>query len=68
MCEVKILAALSGDPNMIHACEQGYDFHSFSASMMMGITYEEFLEKKSEKYYKDQRQYAKSVTFNGGLW
>lgn len=67
-CEVKILAALSGDPNMIHACEQGYDFHSFSASMMMGITYEEFLEKKSEKYYKDQRQYAKSVTFNGGLW
>lgn len=62
-CEVKILAALSGDPNMIHACEQGYDFHSFSASMMMGIEYEEFLEKKHEKYYKDQRQFAKAVTF-----
>ena len=62
-CEVKILAALSGDPNMIYACEQGYDFHSFSASMMMDITYEEFLERKHEKYYKDQRQFAKAVTF-----
>ena len=79
-CEVKILAALSGDVNMILACERGYDFHSFSASMMIGITYEEFLEKKEqeelfakqcekegrkkpEQYYKNQRQFAKAVTF-----
>lgn len=62
-CEVKILAALSGDPQMIHACEQGYDFHSFSASLMMGIPYEEFLAKKHIKEYKDQRQFAKAVTF-----
>lgn len=48
---------------MIYACEQGYDFHSFSASMMMGISYEEFLANKHLKKYKDQRQFAKSVTF-----
>lgn len=52
---------------MIYACEQGYDFHSFSASMMMGITYDEFLSKKHIKEYKDQRQFAKAVTFIGGL-
>lgn len=63
-CEVKILAALSGDENMILACERGYDFHSFSASMMMGISYEEFLSKKHVPEYKLQRQFAKSVTFN----
>lgn len=63
-CEVKILAALSGDENMILACERGYDFHSFSASMMMDIPYEDFLEKKHIKEYKLQRQFAKSVTFN----
>lgn len=62
-CEVKILAALSGDANMIYACEQGYDFHSFSASMMMGIPYDEFLSKKHLKEYKDKRQFAKAVTF-----
>ncbi len=64
-CEVKILAALSGDENMIYACEQGYDFHSFSASLMMGISYEEFLRNKHIKEFKDQRQYAKTV--GGGL-
>lgn len=64
MCEVKILAALSGDPNMILACERGYDFHSFSASMMMGISYEEFIENKSKPEYKEKRQFAKAVTFN----
>jgi len=67
-CEVKILAALSGDENMIYACERGYDFHSFSASMMMGITYEEFIEKKKEPKYKEARQFSKAVTFNGGFY
>lgn len=62
-CEVKILAALSGDPNMIYACEQGYDFHSFSASLMMGIEYEEFLANKKVPSYSDMRQFAKAVTF-----
>lgn len=49
---------------MILACERGYDFHSFSASMMMGIEYEDFLSKKHIAEYKLQRQFAKSVTFN----
>ena len=49
---------------MIYACERGHDFHSFSASMMMGITYEEFISKKHIPEYKDMRQHAKAITFN----
>jgi len=67
MCEVKILAALSGDENMIHACENGYDFHSFSASLMMGMEYEDFLARKGEPDMKRARQNAKATTFNGGF-
>jgi DNA polymerase-1 len=68
-CEVKILAALSGDKNMIYACEQGYDFHTFTASMIEGVGYIEFhamVEDESHprhKWAKERRQFAKAVTF-----
>lgn len=68
-CEVKILAALSGDPNMVHACEQGYDFHTFSASMIHDIDYHDFKavlddeDHPDYKKYKGWRQDAKAVTF-----
>lgn len=69
-CEVKILAALSGDPMMIQACRDKLDFHSFTASMMYGIPYDELVavlddeEHVLYKQYKDLRQGAKAVTFN----
>ena len=62
-CEVKVLAAICRDPNMIHACVNNYDFHSFSAAMIMGIPYEEFLARKGEPEFKKARQDAKAVTF-----
>lgn len=60
---------------MIYACERGYDFHSFSASMIMNIEYEDFIaiyhdgneDHPEYKYYKGKRQFAKAVTFNGGF-
>lgn len=66
-CEVKILAALCKDPAMVYACEQGYDFHTFSASMIHDIDYHEFHKVKEDKthplhkQYKEWRQNAKAV-------
>lgn len=62
--EVKILAALCKDPSMRKAIEDGLDFHSFSASSMLGVPYKEFVEvlKSGEgraKEYKLFRQVAK---------
>lgn len=69
-CEVKILAALSGDEKMIEACRKGLDFHSFTTSLMYGIPYEELVEAVDDekhpnhKLYKGYRQGAKAVTFD----
>lgn len=63
--EVKILGAICKDKNMLKAIAKGLDFHSFSASAMMGVPYEEFihiLEDDShplKKEYKRMRQIAK---------
>lgn len=68
--EVKIAAALAKDANMLKAIEEGRDFHSSSAALMMGISYEEFVhyveDKKHEKHKwaKHWRQVAKILTFS----
>lgn len=68
--EVKILGAICKDKNMLRAISEGLDFHSFSASAMMGVPYEEFihvLEDDSnplKKEYKRMRQIAKVLTFS----
>lgn len=68
--EVKILGALSRDPALLKAIENGYDFHSFSGSQMIGVPYEEFmaiLEEKGhprQKEFKQTRQSAKALTLN----
>lgn len=67
--EVKILGALSRDPALLRAIALGYDFHSFSASQMIGVPYEDFMgilaEKGNpkQKEYKNTRQSAKALTF-----
>lgn len=67
--ECKILAALSKDEAMLNAVAKGYDFHSFSASQMIGVPYEEFISILAEKghprakEYKQTRQSAKALTF-----
>lgn len=66
--EVKVLGALSGDKALLKAIELRYDFHSFSASQMIGVPYEEFMavlgDKSSplSKTYKQTRQSAKALT------
>lgn len=68
--EVKVLANISKEPAMLKAIADGLDFHSFSASMMLGIPYDEFVavlaDKKNPlfKTYKEHRQIAKILTFS----
>lgn len=68
--EVKVLGALCKDENLLKAISEGLDFHSFSASKMRGIDYDEFIhtiEDKTNanyKLYKAYRQEAKVLTFS----
>ncbi len=68
--EVKIVAALCKDPAMLQAVREGRDFHSSSASLMLGISYQEFLDVLGDKTnpkaaeYKHWRQVAKILTFS----
>jgi DNA polymerase-1 len=63
--EVKILSAVSKEPTMLRAIQDGLDFHTFSASSMRGIPYDEMMgvlsDEKHEKYreYKELRQLSK---------
>ena len=67
--EVKVLGALCRDPKLLQAIHEGKDFHSFSASAMYGIPYEDFVGILSDekhplyKDYKQKRQAAKNLTF-----
>lgn len=66
--EVKILGALSKDSTLLKAIADGLDFHSFSASQMVGVPYNEFIEVLAAggdlaKSYKGLRQSAKALTF-----
>lgn len=65
--EVKVLANLAKEPAMLKAIEDGLDFHSFSASSMQGIPYDEFVATLADKSnplskrYKELRQIAKTL-------
>jgi len=68
--EVKVLANISKEPAMLKAIAEGLDFHSFSASAMRKIPYEEIIAVLSDsshpKYreYKELRQLSKTLTFS----
>jgi DNA polymerase-1 len=53
--ELRIVAAISGDPNMCEAFRQGKDIHTATAAKVYGIPEEEVT--------KEQRYKAKSVNF-----
>lgn len=53
--ELRILAEASGDESFIKAFKQGKDFHSLTASQMMGLSF--------DKISKKQRTIAKTINF-----
>lgn len=68
-CEVKVLAALCKDEKMLESITQGLDFHSYTASLMYHIPYDELVQAVDDedhvnhKEYKGYRKNAKAVTF-----
>lgn len=68
--EVKVLGAISRDPMLLKAIAEGMDFHSFSASQMMGVEYDFFVGIVGDdthpryKEFKGLRQRAKVLTFS----
>ncbi len=69
--EVKILGAISRDERLLEAIRQGWDFHSYTAARIAGMSYEEFVgrlkeeaaSKEKRTVYKAMRQAAKAITF-----
>lgn len=53
--ELRVIAAISGDPNMCDAFRQGKDIHTATAAKVYGIA--------DEEVTKEQRYKAKSVNF-----
>jgi DNA polymerase-1 len=72
--EVVMLAFLCRDPKLLRAVAEGKDFHSYSASQMHGVDYDEMVFHVNyegsdpailalKKRFKALRQGAKSLTF-----
>ena len=53
--EIRVLAALSGDQNLIHAFEEGADIHCSVAATVLG--------KQQEEVLDEERKIAKSIVF-----
>jgi DNA polymerase-1 len=53
--EIRVLAALSGDQNLIHAFEEGVDVHRSVAATVLGKEHEDVLD--------EERKIAKSIVF-----
>ena len=63
--EMRVMAEFSGDEAMIQGICAGLDMHSYTASLMMKIPYEEFIElkKAGDPQALATRQAAKAVGF-----
>ena len=59
--ELRILAMLSGDPDMIDAFESGMDFHSATACRMFKIPFEKF--DKENPNHDNYRTCSKQINF-----
>lgn len=61
--EARAVAYDSGDPAMILGFEKGYDVHTFNASNIFQIPYEELVERihQGDQDAKDKRQLAKKI-------
>lgn len=73
-CEVKILGALSRDPELLKSIRLGMDFHVYTAANLKGIDYDEMMEVLEDKNhvhypealfnsYKNFRKESKALTF-----
>lgn len=63
--ELKVVACVANEANMIEAYAQGKDLHALTASGMLGLTYEQMMELKDSdpETYGTYRQYGKPCNF-----
>jgi len=61
--EVRVLAHISGDENLISVIRDGLDMHSYTASRVFCVPYEEIRDNKDREPYSSMRQKAKAATF-----
>lgn len=63
--EMRILAEICQDPQMIEAINGGLDMHSFTAAKAKGVLYEDFIKAKKvgEKWASDLRTALKKAGF-----
>lgn len=60
--EMKIMASLSGDTQMLRAIRAGKDLHSFTVFKMVSeVTYEEVVEAKKAKEPNDRQKWLKAL-------
>lgn len=59
--EVRWMAVMSGDPNLLQACEPGEDAHCMMGARMSGVDYQVFkkLYKQGDSKTKEMRQMGK---------
>lgn len=63
--ELKVVACVAGETNMIEAYAQGKDLHALTASGMLDLTYEQMMALKDSdpETYGTYRQYGKPCNF-----
>lgn len=67
--ELRVVACVGNEKNMIAAYEQGLDLHAVTAAKLGGVSYKEFLtwkesdDQKLSKMFKDFRDRAKAGNF-----
>lgn len=59
--EMRLLACIANEKTMIEFFNEGKDLHAYTASQILGMSYEDFLElqKVDAKKYKEARQVGK---------
>jgi len=60
--EIRILALVADDTNMINAFKSGMDFHAYTACLMFDIPIDKF-DKNNNKDHADKRNGAKAINF-----
>jgi len=65
VCELRLIAEICNESAWIEAFKKGYDMHSFVASMLFQIPYEDMVNKDHEVLpeYKAFRSKAKNINF-----
>lgn len=63
--ELRVVACVANEHNMIEAYQNGKDLHTLTASDLIGVSYDEMIGKKKtdKEWFDTKRQYGKPCNF-----